>query len=948
MSAPTKRPTVMLVDGFGLIFRAYFAIPPTLATATGEQTNAVYGFATMLLDTIASRKPDYAVIALEGGRTFRHDIHEAYKGTRSETPVDLIEQIGRVKELIAALGIPVKQKETFEADDIIGSLSRKLADEGYDVIIVTGDSDLLQLVEDHIIAVLPGTKRFGELREYDTAAVLDRYGFPPVFVPDYKALVGDTSDNIPGVPGIGDKTAKTLIGSYGALEDIIANIETVKPPRAQKSLGENAEQAKISKHIATIVRDLDLDLNMAEAKVGNFDRNAVAELFRTLEFRNLLQKLPEADTPSDEPATDSVSETTRAHQETVQRTTVLTEDQLDAMIARIREVGEIALDVETTSTEPLQADLVGIAIAVSQHESWYVPVGHIIGQKAEAKPGKQQALNLEALVPASLDDRQLRLDLVREKLDPVIADPSLKIVTHHGKYDEHVLIRHGFHPGPISFDTMIAAYLLGDHSIRLKDLSFNRLGIEMTEIAELIGTGKNQATMDTVALDLAAPYACGDVESTFALVSPLKAGLEERSQLSLLQDIELPLVSVLIDMERGGIAIDTEVLAEFSTELSLRLGEVEHEITELVGRPINIGSPKQLAALLFEEWGLPSGRKTKTGYSVDSDALEYIKDQHAIVPLILEYRTLTKLKSTYVDSLPNDVNPETGRVHTTYNQTVAATGRLSSQYPNLQNIPIRTEIGRRVRRAFIADRRPEFRTFENATLLAADYSQMELRIVAHMTGEPVLVNAFRNGEDIHRATAALVNGVALEDVTSDMRRVAKTVNFGIIYGMQAFGLSRDTGMSRSDAQAFIDGYWERLPKVKEFFDETIARGAETGYVETLLGRRRYLPDLKASNGARRASAQRVAMNMPIQGTQADMIKIAMINLEASLKQRGLPARQVLQVHDELVLEVDEPALQETAKLVSETMIGALKLDVPVLTEVRSGLNWEDMHPFELE
>ncbi|HWV35129.1 MAG TPA: DNA polymerase, partial [Thermomicrobiales bacterium] len=394
-------------------------------------------------------------------------------------------------------------------------------------------------------------------------------------------------------------------------------------------------------------------------------------------------------------------------------------------------------------------------------------------------------------------------------------------------------------------------------------------------------------------------------------------------------------------------AIDTEELAEFSVELGMRLGEIQHEVDELAERPINLGSNKQLATLLFDEFKLPSGRKTKTGYSVDSDVLESIRDLHAIVPLILEYRTLSKLKSTYVDALPLQVNPDTGRVHTSYNQTVAATGRLSSQYPNLQNIPIRTEIGRRVRKAFVADRRPEFRTFDDAVLLAADYSQMELRILAHMSEEPFLIDAFNSGLDIHRATAALVNEVAVEDVTPDQRRIAKTVNFGILYGMQAFGLSRDTGMSRGAAQEFITNYWARLPKVKEFFDKVIAEGAAKGYVSTLLGRRRYLPDLTASNGARRAGAQRMAMNMPIQGTQADMIKIAMIDLENGLKEQHLPARQVLQVHDELVLEVQESALQETARLVSEKMIGALKLRVPVLTEVRSGTNWEDMTPLSL-
>ena len=911
------RKTVVLVDGFGLIFRAYHALPPTLTTASGEQTNAVYGFASMLLDVLAARKPDYAFIALEGGRTFRHEILPEYKGTRSETPPDLIEQIERVRELIGALGIPIQQRDSFEADDIIGSLAHRFAREGLNVIIVTGDSDLLQLVEDNVMAVLPGTRRFGDVREYDVAAVIERFGFPPELVPDYKALVGDTSDNIPGVPGIGDKTAKALISTYGPLEDIVAHIDEVKPPRAKKSLSENAETARTSKHIATIVRDLDLDVDLDAARVGHFDRDAVAELFRVLEFRTLLRKLPEQAGTEATAAVVPVAPPVDLH-----RTTVRTEAQLDALVDRIREVGKVAVDVETTSTEPLRAALVGIALAVSPTESFYVPVGHNDGE-------------------------QLPLDLVRERLTPVLADPKTTIYTHHGKYDYHVLLHHGFTLAPIAFDTMIAAYLLGDSSIRLKDLSFTRLGIEMTEITELIGTGKNQATMDTVDIDLAAPYACGDVESTFGLVEPLAAALAEREQTSLLETIELPLVPVLIDMERSGIAIDTEELAEFSVELGMRLGEIQHEVDELAERPINLGSNKQLATLLFDEFKLPSGRKTKTGYSVDSDVLESIRDLHAIVPLILEYRTLSKLKSTYVDALPLQVNPDTGRVHTSYNQTVAATGRLSSQYPNLQNIPIRTEIGRRVRKAFVADRRPEFRTFDDAVLLAADYSQMELRILAHMSEEPFLIDAFNSGLDIHRATAALVNEVAVEDVTPDQRRIAKTVNFGILYGMQAFGLSRDTGMSRGAAQEFITNYWARLPKVKEFFDKVIAEGAAKGYVSTLLGRRRYLPDLTASNGARRAGAQRMAMNMPIQGTQADMIKIAMIDLENGLKEQHLPARQVLQVHDELVLEVQESALQETARLVSEKMIGALKLRVPVLTEVRSGTNWEDMTPLSL-
>ncbi len=467
----------------------------------------------------------------------------------------------------------------------------------------------------------------------------------------------------------------------------------------------------------------------------------------------------------------------------------------------------------------------------------------------------------------------------------------------------------------------------------------------MTEIDALIGTGKNQATMDTVAIDLAAPYACGDVESTFGLVTPLKAQIDERQQLGLLEDLEVPLINVLMHMERAGVAIDREELAEFSEELGQRIDEIKLEVNEIAGEKINIGSNKQLATLLFETLSLPSGRKTKTGYSVDSDVLEGIRDQHPLVPLILEYRTLSKLKSTYVDALPLVVNPETQRVHTNFNQTIAATGRLSSVNPNLQNIPIRTEIGRRVRKAFVADHRPEFRLFDNSILLAADYSQMELRILAHVSGEPFLIDAFRNGEDIHRATAALVAGVKQEEVTSDQRRIAKTVNFGILYGMQAYGLSRDTGMARADAQAFIDGYWSRLPKVKEFFDRVIADGIRDGYVSTIRGRRRYLPDLQSSNGQRRMGAQRMAMNMPIQGTQADIIKQAMLDLEAAMTERHLPARMILQVHDELVLEVDESALDETAVLVRDIMENAFTLDVPTLVEARTGQNWEDMQHY---
>lgn len=920
MARKNEPGSVLLVDGFGLIFRAYFALPTTMSTSSGEQTNAIYGFASMLLDVLQKREPDYAVIALETGRTFRHEMYPDYKGTRAAMPEDLREQLERVNELIAALNIPVQMKDMYEADDVIGTLSRELADEGHNVIIITGDSDMLQLVDTNITVVLPGARRFGEYREFGPEQVVERFGFGPEFVPDYKALVGDTSDNIPGVPGIGDKTAKALITKWGPIEQIYAHEDEVTPTRARNALAGTMAQADESKKLATIVRDMELDLDLESARVGDYDKDEVIKLFQELEFRALLNKLPPCHRDQDSMST--VAPDAAPKPASIQ-TIVRTHEDLQAMISRISEVGEIALDVETTAVDPMEAVLVGIAIAVSDHESWYVPVGHRRGE-------------------------QLGPDDVRAALDPVISSDKASLYTHHGKYDLQVLIRHGYTDRKITFDTMIGAYLLGESSLRLKDLSFNRLGIQQTEISELIGSGRNQKTMDTVDIDLAAPYAMADVECTFALVEKIRADLEAREQVPLMNDIELPLVNVLMAMERAGIAIDPTELADFSAQLGARIQEIDTEVDALAGRPVSIASNKQMGTLLFDELKLTPGRKTKTGYSVDSEVLEGIKAEHPIVELILEHRQLAKLKSTYADALPTFVSESDGRVHTTYNQTVAATGRLASTNPNLQNIPVRTELGRHIRKAFIADHRDEHKLVDNAIFLAADYSQMELRILAHMSGDPALVTAFREGADIHRATAALVNGIDMEDVTSDQRRIAKTVNFGILYGMQAFGLSRDTGMSRSDAQGFIDRYWERLPKVKEFFDSQIEFGKKTGYVETLRGRRRYLPDLNSSNGQRRMGAVRMATNMPIQGTQADIIKIAMINLDRELKERDLPANMLLQVHDELVLELDETRLSDIAKLLRSTMKDAFKLDVPVEVDMRIGQNWEEMSEYEPE
>jgi DNA polymerase I len=910
-----QKKSVILIDGYGLIFRAYHAIDAAMATSSGEQTNAVFGFTRMLLGVLDSQKPDYAIVALEGGKTFRHDEYDGYKATRTAMPDDLRSQVGRVRAIIDAMNIPIIEREGFEADDVIGSLSHRLADDhGLSVLIVTGDSDLLQLVQPGVAAVLPGRPRFTDLRVFDLPDVEHRYGFGPERIPDYKALVGDTSDNIPGVPGIGEKTATNLITQFGSVEEIITNLESVTPPRARAAIEANIDRLRLSKRLATIVRDLPIEPDLDHCAVDNFDREVVIELFRELEFRSLVNRLPEpAGTPERAaPAIDRAAPV---------RTTVTSDEGMGAIAGRIRETGQYAFDVETTSVNPITAELVGLAIAASPSESWYIPVQHGEGSVDPAR--------------------------IKKHLEPVFQAPEIRAYAHHGKYDRHVLHRYGIDVTNLEFDTMIAAYLLGENSIGLKDLAFSRLGIEMTEISALIGTGRNQLSMNMVPLEEVAQYACGDVEATFELADYYRPLLGASNQEALFREIEMPLIPVLESMEQAGIAIDHDYLREFDKEIRQRLVELDKEMIRIAGRAINVNSTRQLAALLFEELKLPSGRRTKTGFAVDQDLLETLREQHPIVGVILEYKALLKLLSTYVSALPLEINPNTGRIHTSYNQTVAATGRLSSNSPNLQNIPIRTELGRRVRRAFVADH-SERKIFADSVLLSADYSQIELRLMAHMSGEPFLVEAFRSGTDIHRATASLVYGVDTADVTADMRRVAKTVNFGLLYGMQAFGLSRDTGLSRAEAQAFIDQYWSRLPGVKKYFDGTLKRGISLGYVETLYGRRRAVPDLQSANGQRRLTAERVATNMPLQGTAADIMKIAMIRLHDALKDKADKAIMLLQVHDELVLEVDRPALNEVGAIVKDVMEGAAELSVPLVADLSSGPNWDDQTDFILK
>ncbi len=903
---------LVLVDGHGLAFRAYFALPFSLATSSGELTNATYGFTMMLLDVLQAHQPDYVVVTFDVGQTFRHEEFEDYKAHRQPMPDDLRSQIDRMRDVLTALNVPVYTAEGFEADDVIGTLSKQATEQGIESLIVTGDSDMMQLVDEHVRLVLPGAQRFGEYRIFDVEAVHDRYGFGPDRVIDYKALVGDKSDNIPGVPGIGDKTARKLIIDFDTIENMYANIDQIEPTRARNALANNRDAAEQSKRLVTIVRDVPVELDIETCVVHDYDRPTAVAIFQELEFRSLLARLPEDLTGgSDEP----VAQQGRLSQPK----TIVSEAELTALASEIASAEFVSVDVETTGTDPMRCELCGIAVATSPEQSYYIPVKHCDAENA---------------------DMTLTQNLIGGAL---AAHP--KIVTHNGKFDLTVLERHGFHGITIRDDTMLAAYLLGENSLGLKDLAFNRLGWEMTPITDLIGTGRNQITIDQCDVAEVTEYAAADVEATLRLNPIFRQELEERSQIELLENIEVALIPVLMRMERAGIKLDAELLISLGKEMTAQISEIQAEIYSAVGHEFNINSPRQLASVLFEEIGLPPGKRTKTGYSVAQSVLEGLRGAHEVIDLILEYRQLSKLQSTYVESLPKQVNPDTGRIHTNYNQTIAATGRLSSTDPNLQNIPVRTPVGRQVRRAFVADNDPATRRFnEVAVLFGADYSQMELRLMAHYSGDEALVEAFEQGLDIHATTAAEVFGVELDEVTPNQRSVAKVVNFGIMYGMQAWGLARDTGMSVEESAAFIERYKQRFKGVDEFIKETIALAAREGYAETMFGRRRYLPDM-ASRGPARMAAERAAINMPIQGTAADIMKLAMLEIDRRLRDENLESTMLLQVHDELIFESPESEVPHLRELVTNVMSNVTELRVPMDVDPKIGSNWEEMHPF---
>jgi len=903
-----KKPLLVLFDGNALVHRAFHALPSLTVRKTGEVVSAVYGFALMLLKVINELKPTHYAIAFDkAAPTFRHQLFQEYKAQRPKTPDELVNQLGRVRQLVEGFDIPIFELDEYEADDVLGTLSHQASQQGIDTIIVTGDADTMQLVSPRVRVLYPRPRStFSDTMLYDEAAVSQKYGVNPEHIADLKGLVGDPSDNIPGVTGIGEKTAVRLIQQYGTIDQIYAHIDEVTPPKLQALLRENEASARQSKELATIVIQTPVTLNLDHCQISHYDRHRVTELFRELEFFSLLTKLPEVE---EEPET-----TTQVKTEPLKTAyhIINTSPALDELLKRLSAAESFAFDLETTSLNAMSAQLVGISLSPAPGEAYYIPIGHVGWGQVE----------------------QLPLEQVIDRLKPPLEDAALPKLAHNGKYDMTVLAEYGVTVNNLAFDSMVAAYLLGEKSLGLKALAFSKLNIEMTPITALIGSGAKQLSMSQVEVNQAADYAGADADITGRLTELLTAELNQQGLWQLFSQVEMPLVPVLVAMERNGVALGKRVLLEGCRRLEEKLLKLKAEIYNGVGHQFNINSPQQLGSVLFQELKLPPARKTKGGYSTGASVLEELRGVHPIIEFILDYRQLSKLKSTYIDALPGLINPKTGRVHTSFNQTRTATGRLSSSEPNLQNIPVRGELGKQVRQAFIAP--------PGSCLVAGDYSQIDLRALAHLSQDKSLLSAFHGDEDIHAATASRLFGVDVSQITADMRRVAKTVNFGVIYGMSDYGLEQATELSREEAAGFIAAYFEKYPGIKQYLESTKQQARDKGYVQTILGRRRSIPEINSSNRQLREAAERMAINMPVQGTSADIIKVAMINLCRQVEERRLKSKMLLQVHDELIFEVPQEELEEMRQLIPEIMSTALELSVPLKVDIKTGNNWGEM------
>jgi DNA polymerase-1 len=893
----SKKPTLYLVDGSSYLYRAFHALP-NLTNSRGEPTGALLGVANMLRRLLNEEQPEHIAVVFDAkGPTFRHEMYPEYKANRPPMPAELRSQVEAILEFTRLLGLPLLQVEGVEADDVIGTLAEAAEAAGMNCVISTGDKDMAQLVSEH--TTLTNTMTGSDL---DRAGVQAKFSVTPEQFVDYLALTGDKSDNIPGVDKCGPKTAAKWLQEWGSLDEIMAHADEVGG-----KIGENLraalEQLPLSRELATIRRDVDLEQGPAELRRGDADLPTLIDALKRYEFNSWLQELGDGEAASEEAVTDYRTITTQA--------------EFDKLLERLHKARLIAVDTETTSLDSMQAELVGLSFCVQAGQACYLPVGHDY-----------------AGAPAQLDR-----DAVLASLKPLLEDADKPKVGQHIKYDMNVLSLYGVEVRGVAFDTMLESYVFNSTGSRhdMDSLALKYLGRRTTHYEDIAGKGAKQIPFSQVSIDKGSHYAAEDADVTLQLHEHLWPRLEEVPTLAaVLKDIEVPLIPVLARMEQHGVLIDGDLLQRQSSEMAKQILMLEKESHDAADQPFNLGSPKQLQHILFDKLGLPVIRKTPTGQpSTAEDVLQELAVDYELPSLILEYRSLSKLKSTYTDRLPEQINPRTGRIHTSYHQAVAATGRLSSSDPNLQNIPIRTALGRRIRQAFVAPK--------DWLILACDYSQIELRIMAHLSGDPGLLKAFKDKVDVHQATASEVFGVPYDQIDADQRRAAKAINFGLMYGMSAFGLSRQLNIGRAEAQAYMDTYFMRYPQVQQFMEETREKARDQGYVETLFGRRLYLPDIGASNMQRRQAAERAAINAPMQGTAADIIKRAMIEVDRWLQKNKPKANLVMQVHDELVFEVHEKQQREVERAVVKCMAGAAELDVPLIVDTGHGPNWDTAH-----
>lgn len=894
-----KKKRLFLIDGNSYCYRAYYAIKE-LRNSKGQPTNAVYGFLLMLKKLLASEGPDYLGVAFDlKGPTFRHKKFKAYKAKRKPMPDDLVLQLPLIKEMVAAYNIPIFEKEGFEADDILATIAKKISKKGIEVCIVTGDKDALQLVDENI--KIHSTHKEGLV--YDRKAVRERFSdLGPEKVVEVMALAGDATDNIPGVRGVGEKTAVELIKEFGGIDNLYRNLDEIKSEARRQMLRDEEENARMSKDLATMDASVPIEIDVDSMRVSGPDSKKLLQLFKELEFKSLAKELS--------------SDDSRVRQE-AQYKTIADQKAFDSFLKELNKQKAFVLDFETTSPNPLEAIPVGVSFCWKEGEAYYITLVGDVSEKCKVKGEKNN----------------LGIEYVFDKLKPILEDEKIKKIGQNIKYEKLVLAQQGIGLKGIEFDTMVASYLLNPSKLNhnLDDLAFEYLDHKMISINAILGTGKKKITMDQVPLDKISEYSCEDSDVTLRLEKVLAGKLFEKELDKLFREIELPLIDVLSEIEQNGVKIDTVLLKKASKDAEQSLIERVKNIYKMAGGEFNINSPKQLSEILFERLGLPVVKRTKTGISTDVGVLERLSLVHPLPKEILRYRELSKLKSTYIDALPELVNKKTGRLHTSFNQTVTATGRLSSSNPNLQNIPIKTEQGRHIRKAFVGE--------ANRYIISADYSQIELRILAHLSGDEELMRAFENDMDVHTHTASLIFGVKEKAVTPQMRSNAKTVNFGIVYGISAFGLSRGLSIDPASAQNFIDSYFERYPRVKLYMEDKIEEARDTGCVTTLFNRRRYIPEIKTGSTREQQQAERIAINTPIQGSAADLIKIAMIDIHCEMKKERLSSMMILQVHDELVFEVPKKELGLMQEMVKTRMEGAVKLRVPIKVSVKQGKNW---------